>query len=243
MRRLVRLPLSPAALHFLKAKRTNRVAKKRTQGARVAKVRELWPLQRNKAFVEIRRVLREMCSGVERCMYCEDSRGVAIDHFWPLSLYPLKAFEWSNYLYVCTPCNAAKGDTFPCSAQGDPVLLDPTSDDPAGHLLLAPRTGKLQPLTPRGATSRSVYDLDRDDLAEGRRNAWIVFKNLIVQYARLRAAGRDAQARLLAAAIQKERLGSVFAHLLSVAQGPSAARLDPDCVAAISAYPEIKTWA
>jgi len=170
MRRLNRPALSPEALRFLKEKRTDLVAKKRTFRTRVAKVEALWRLQRNATFFEVREKLQQMCSGIMRCMYCEDSRGVAIDHFWPRSLYPLKAFEWPNFVYGCTPCNTTKSNDFPLSAGGHPILIDPTSpdpaDDPVRHLQLTPRTGKLRPLTRRGRESRRVYGLDRDDLKD-----------------------------------------------------------------------------
>ena len=59
----------------MRDKRTQLVARKRFPATRVAKARALWLLQRNKTFVEIRGKLKQMCSGLQRCMYCEDSRG------------------------------------------------------------------------------------------------------------------------------------------------------------------------
>ena len=246
MQRLHRPALSPEALRFLKEERADLVAKKRIPRTQVGEARRLWALQRNKTFVEVRRTLEGMCSGILRCMYCEDSRGVAIDHFWPLSRYPLKAFDWPNFVFGCSPCNTAKSNDFPLSARGAPLLIDPTSaapaDDPGRHFQLTPRTGKLLALTRRGRESRRVYGLDRDDLNRGRRNAWIVFQALIILYARLRRAGREAEARKVASTIKDERFHSVLAHLLAVAGGPAAGRLKPGCVAAMSAYPEIRAW-
>lgn len=246
MRSLARPALSTEALLFLRDKRTKLVARKRRLETRVATARALWLLQRNKTFVEIRGKLGRMCSGIQRCMYCEDSRGVAIDHHWPLSRYPLKAFEWENYLYVCTPCNTAKGNDFPLSAGGQPLLLDPTTgdpaDDPALHLELTPHTGKFAPLTQRGTESSRAYDLDREDLARGRRNALTVFQALVAQYASLRIRGLDADANVLATGIQEERFSSILLHLLDMARGPGAQRLQPDFIAALNAHPEIRGW-
>lgn len=242
MRRIVRPPLSQATLKFLKEKRTDLVAKKRAHRTRVKEARRLWSLKNNRAFDEIRRTLDAMCSGLKRCMYCEDSRGCAIDHVWPLSAYPLKAFEWDNLNYGCTPCNTSKGDSFPLDASGRPVLLDPTVDDPALHLRLTPRTGRFKALTDRGKESRKVYGLHRKELTDGRMAAWDVFQALIADYGRLKQGGHDAAARKVEATIGRLSFSSVFIHLVNVAQGPGASRLRPDCLAALRTSPEIKTW-
>ena len=242
MKRLVRVSLSLPSLLFLKEKRTAKVAKKRTLKTRVEEARALWALKRNKTFDEVHDKLERMCSGLKRCMYCEDSRGVAIDHFWPLSVYPLKAFEWSNYLYVCAFCNTIKGDDFPLDARGRSLLLDPTVDDPTQHLLLTPRTGKLRALTKRGRRSRRAYGLQREELVNGRRDTWIVLQSLIIDYAKLMRAGRAREAKHIETAIRRLQFSGVFVHLLTVAQGASASRLRPECLAALNAYPEIKTW-
>lgn len=94
MKRLLRLPLSPSTLALLR-NRSETVAGSTHPRA---EVELLWGRQGNKAFREIREVLREMASGVERCVYCEDSKGIAIDHFWPKTEYPERAFDWLNYL-------------------------------------------------------------------------------------------------------------------------------------------------
>src|SRR5436853_78831 len=113
MKRIERLPLTPGTQAFLR-KRSEAVAA--AADAR-AEARGLWGLQDNKAFREIREVLKRMAPGIERCMYCEDSHGTAIEHFWPKARYPDRAFDWLNYLIACSECNSnCKRDQFPLDA-------------------------------------------------------------------------------------------------------------------------------
>jgi 5-methylcytosine-specific restriction endonuclease McrA len=246
MRRIARLPLTPDALRFLKDERTAKVAKKRTLRTKVLRAKELWRQQQNKTFREIRDQLGRMSSGIKRCMYCEDSRGVAIDHFWPLSLYPDKAFEWLNHVYGCTPCNTAKSNDFPLDRRGRPLLIDPTSsdpaDDPALHLQLTPLSGKIRALTRRGTESRRVCGLDRPDLTDGRRNAWVVFQELVVGYARLHAAGLIADAQSLGTAIKGASFSAVLIHLLTTAAHPGGGGLRAEVLQALQTHPEIRGW-
>jgi 5-methylcytosine-specific restriction endonuclease McrA len=122
MKRIQRLTLSPKAVRFL-AGRSSRVAAApdpRTEA------RRLWNLQANQAFREIREALGKMASGLERCMYCEDSEGTAIEHFWPKATYPERAFDWLNYLIACSQCNSNfKRDQFPLDGAGAPLLVKP----------------------------------------------------------------------------------------------------------------------
>jgi uncharacterized protein (TIGR02646 family) len=130
MRRLQRSTLGAETAAFLR-KRTAQV----TSAAHpVEEAARLWPLQQNKAFAEIRRTLAAMASGRERCMYCEDSAGTDIDHFWPKSRYPEKTFAWLNHLLACSTCNRRKLARFPVDAVGSPLLVDPTAEEPLDHI-------------------------------------------------------------------------------------------------------------
>ena len=82
-----------------------------------------------------------------------------IEHIWPKSFYPERTFSWENYLYVCGPCNGAKGnqwdlfvdegnhlkrlsleriagDAVVAPPDGDPLFIDPTQEDPFDFLFL-----------------------------------------------------------------------------------------------------------
>lgn len=102
----------------------------------------------------VRVILLSMCSGEDRCMYCEDSAAYPIDHFRPKHLHPERTFAWENFLGSCGICNGAqwKGTRFavlssksrryvdtkrvrcapgvPPDAASTTMLIDPRHEDP-----------------------------------------------------------------------------------------------------------------
>ncbi len=239
MRRLQRLPLSGEALAFL-GQRTIDVANDADPDA---KVEQLWKLQSNKAFQEIRRTLETMASGIVRCMYCEDSKGTAIDHFWPKATYPHRAFVWTNYVLACSECNGKKSKRFPLDDQNLPLLLNPLEEEPADHLLLSPTTGIYETLTPKGEQSGQVYGLSRPVLVRGRAITWTVLKALLLNYSRHLDAGDAEEAEKQKAAVQQLQFSGVFAALLRISRGPSARTLlGVDCLQVLQDHPEIESW-
>ena len=97
MRHLPPMELSQRARNML-AKRRQKVMDQPDAAARKAKAERLWKNKRGAAWDEIRETLRAMASGRQRCMYCEDSEGTDIEHFYPKATYPQYAFDWDNYL-------------------------------------------------------------------------------------------------------------------------------------------------
>jgi uncharacterized protein (TIGR02646 family) len=240
MRRLQRLPLSPETLEFLQ-ERTRAVT-----GAAdpKAEVDRLWKLQTARAFVEIRATLRRMASGLERCMYCEDSEGTDIEHFWPKSAYPERAFDWHNYLFGCSRCNSNfKRGRFPLDDGGQPLLINPTEEEPLEHLRFLTRTGNYAARTPKGDSSIDVFGLNRTTLPMGRRRAWTILLQLLPRYAQLKRTGRDAEAEEVAGVFRTSPFSGVLAAFLRIAAGPAAGRLiSPECLAVLHTHPEISTW-
>ncbi|EXJ14457.1 hypothetical protein D779_2598 [Imhoffiella purpurea] len=110
-----------------------------------------------------------MAGDTERCMYCEDSHGSDIEHFWPKSHYPEQMFVWRNLLLCCTECGRLKGTRFPLDETDDPLLLDPTSEDPWQHLDFDPETGNIVPrfdieqnaFSRKGDSTVAILELDR----------------------------------------------------------------------------------
>lgn len=124
---------------------------------------------RNLTFDTIKTLLADMCPGVMRCCYCEDSAAASIEHIRPKVLYPQMTFLWENFLYICGKCNSGKGAgwaifvqinsqrqlskiprwrqgqprTFP--PDGDPVLINPRVEDPTTflRLIIDPNFDKL----------------------------------------------------------------------------------------------------
>lgn len=188
----------------------------------------------NKAFAEIReRLADEMASGRKRCMYCEDNRGTDIDHHRPRKTHWQHAFSWPNYLWACSHCNSNhKRDQY------DPLLLDPTADDPAAHLLLIPPTGQWHPLTPRGQTSIRIYGLNREELETGRADAWEGAQALIEKWAR---NWHDLTTCLqLQRALCRHPFAAVIHTLVTLARTrPDSDHITPDCRRALRDHPEI----
>lgn len=196
------------------------------------KAKVLWKSKPEAAFSEIRAKLKSMAGGLERCMYCEHNEGTDIEHFWPKSEYPEKAFSWSNYLLACSHCNSNyKRTKFPLTS-GMPDLLDPTAEDPADdpvkHLRLLPSNGKYDPIGPKGEPSIEVFDLNGDErgrkIPQGRRDTLLKLQLLVLDYdQRIRAGEHDA-AHQTKRAIINEPFPAVLRHLVEVAAQPGGAK-------------------
>jgi len=122
-------------------------------------------------------VLCSMAGERKRCMYCEDSRGTDIDHFWPKSAYPQRTFQWVNMLLSCSGCQRAKGDRFPLNEAGEPLLIDPTAEDPWEYLFYVSQTGvitaRFDPGTgqesPKGLATTDLLPLNDEAISSGRK--------------------------------------------------------------------------
>jgi uncharacterized protein (TIGR02646 family) len=111
--------------------------------------------------------LKRMAGQAERCMYCLDSHGTDVEHFWPKSPYPQRMFVWANLLLGCTECGRLKGDRFPMS-RGGPLLVDPSTEDPWEHIDFDCDTGNLMPrceangeISPKGEATVNLLQLDQ----------------------------------------------------------------------------------
>jgi uncharacterized protein (TIGR02646 family) len=240
MKHLQRLPLSAEALAFLRERGEGvaGAASPRDEAVR------LWGLQDNKAFREIRETLLRMASGIERCMYCEDSAASHIDHFWPKGDYPERAFDWLNYLLACSVCNSNfKRDQFPRDEEGQPLLLDPTREDPREHLELTPTTGTFAARSPKGHWSILVYGLNRKPLEKGRADAWVVLEELLVRFSYALQTGNRQRALRIEHTVKNYPFAGVLSALLRVASGPEPGQVSADCRIALQRHPEIFTWA
>lgn len=125
--------------------------------------------------------LRQMAGERQRCMYCVDSLGADIEHFWPKTPHPHRMYVWENLLLVCTDCGRKKGAQFPLTVQGEPLLIDPSSEDPWAFLDFDPDTGNLiaryllsaEAFSDKGETTVSVLHLDkREGVSAGYRKTY-----------------------------------------------------------------------
>lgn len=124
--------------------------------------------------------LRAMAGKRERCMYCCDSHGTDIEHFWPKSIHPDRMFQWPNMLLCCAECGRFKGNQFPLSG-GLPLLVDPSATNPWQYLDFDPATGvivaRYDPATnaedPQGAETVRILHLDRREAVnDGCLKTW-----------------------------------------------------------------------
>lgn len=108
------------------------------------------------------------------------------------------AYEWDNLLPSCSNCNrpsrtpdglVGKGERFPmikppepstytCCRGGpldqeQPVFINPTKEDPAGHVEFDPTTGLLIGRTDRGQMCIDLLGLNRERLVELRRERFL----------------------------------------------------------------------
>jgi len=86
--------------------------------------------------------LHGMTGKRQRCMYCLDSHGSDIEHFWPKAVYPEHMYQWANLLLCCTHCGRLKGHQFPLLGN-NPMLVDPTAENPWDSLDFDPLTGNI----------------------------------------------------------------------------------------------------
>jgi len=177
---------------------------------------------KNPAFSAVRAKLTEMCSGIGRCMYCEDAPADEVEHHRPKDLYPELVFVWRNYLYACGPCNGPKNNRFAVidqttqqlvnvsrqkkapvvpPAPGAPALLDPRQEDPLDFLMLDLRDSfYLTPLYASGTLEflRADYTLAvlrlnaRDGLVEARKDAFDGYRARLREFIQQRDAGVES---------------------------------------------------
>ena len=191
MRRFKRKPLPPPVARKLLEEQTKANAK---LSAKTLNVNEEWSRARqNKPLNTAFDALLSMAGKRERCMYCGDSQGTDIEHFWPKSPYPRKMFRWSNMLLGCTDCGRTyKGKKFPLDAAKKPLLINPTAkDDPWQYLEFDPQTGnfaprfnvQLQP-DPKGKETVDVLGLGvREALATGHLKTYERITKIIAEAA------------------------------------------------------------
>lgn len=131
------------------------------------------------------------------------------------------------------------------STGSQPLLINPTEEDPLDHLAFSPTTGRyaVRPGSAKGDPSLEVFGINRSTLILGRQDAWTSLERLLVDYAQARAAGRDTKAEKIGAAVRRHPFAGVLAALLRIASGPDADLLvEADCLEAIRDRPEISNW-
>ncbi|MEW1648600.1 hypothetical protein [Streptomyces sp. NPDC091219] len=228
---LQRVPLSAHAQNLL-TQATQRVE---DAGATADAAREKW---RGAAGTKshVRKALESMARGAVRCMYCDDSRGTDIDHFEPLDRAPLRAFVWVNHLLACSFCNSnVKHRQYPVSKQGACLLVDPTAEDPAAHLVLLLAAGLYDPLSPKGEETIKVFGLNRPDLVKGRLDAFVRARSNLRDWHGLHQEG-DPEAERVAQALLDSPFVDVVHAMTHLKPAAAAVVVGASTVAALGAW-------
>ncbi|MFJ1752702.1 hypothetical protein [Kitasatospora sp. NPDC088134] len=186
----------------------------------------------------VRRTLEQMARGAVRCMYCDDNRGMAVDHFEPLDRAPLRAFDWLNHLLACSYCNSdVKREEYPVDVDDNCLLIDPTAEDPSAHLRLLLLSGLYEPVngSAKGAASIQVFGLNRPDLVEGRQDAFVLARSNIRDWHLHRLSDPARADRVAEALLRRPFLGVI--HAMGRLEPHSAPLvLGLDTVAAMAAW-------
>lgn len=237
MIRLTRVPLPRPTLSAM-AGLTDDIAAATVPKQRA---RALWKhtTVRMKVHPVLRGALSDMAPGLERCMYCGDNQGTDIDHFEPLRINPLRTFDWNNHLLACSLCNShLKRDRFPTAPDGTPLLVDPSTEDPAAHLHLSLAAGAYLPLTDRGVATCEVFDLNRSILVRGRRHAYRATPLFLERWREATRKGDAENAADWADAIREQPTADVVQAMFHQAVAPGAEDIfadDPDTLALLRA--------
>lgn len=191
---------------------------------RVAEAKRLFDnrnTKRNSTFRKVRETLARMCSGAQRCVYCEDSVGDEVEHIQPKDLYPCLVFVWANYVYACGRCNGGKNNKYAVVAEnrlvdvtrkrgapiiapvpGAPAFLNPRIDDPLafldldldGTFAVLARDDISEIDRERAEFTITTLNLNRDVLRQARGTAFRCYRALLHEYVTKR---RHTEAREL----------------------------------------------
>lgn len=142
-----------------------------------------------------------MAGPVERCMFCADSRGMDIDHSWPIVPYRGMTFRWPNMLWACSDCNRAKSNAFAVDAGGRPLFIDPTVEDPWDSLYYDEVTDNLSPSfdpTTGAPGARGRYAIDRlplncEAVSNGRGRTRRNLRRIVAEFLGQVQAGADPE--------------------------------------------------
>ncbi len=231
----------------------------------VAEGKRLFDLRRsNSAFRTVRERLSQMCSGAQRCVYCEDSVGDEVEHIKPKDLYPEDVFRWPNYVYACGSCNGRKNNKFAVITDagcvvvtrkrgesivppepGEPAFINPRVEDPRalitmdllGTFWMLPRHDLEPDEASRADFTIETLDLNRDLLVAARKNAFGGYRARLTEFLTRREAGATE------AELERLRLELLATPHPTVWQEMKCqAREIPDIRELFEAVPEARDW-
>lgn len=170
-------------------------------------VRNRWDtVRRAKWFRKVIDSLRRMAGDGEPCMYCDSNESAEVEHFKPKAVFPERAFDWENFLWVCGLCNRYQGDQYPPVTQNGAEILNPLDTDPWEHMFVDDLTGLLSGTwcsqsgsrDERAESTIEIVNLNREALQERRRQRIVELKQFVLNAMRQIDAGTATREKLLA---------------------------------------------
>lgn len=115
-----------------------------------------------------------------KCAFCESRMAHVssphVEHYRPKSKFLDQMFVWQNWLLSCGRCNDKKWAHFP-DCDGQPCLLDPTTEDPNENIDFL--GAQILDKTLRGAETIKLIGLNRTPLVEERAH-WLMTINFLL---------------------------------------------------------------
>lgn len=229
---ITRVALPPTVARSLKTRTTN-LRKVPTQ-LQTKMARSRWH-SASSLRAELLQTLGIMAHGRQCCNYCSDSLGTDVDHYCPIVEDPLSTFEWRNHLLACSRCNShAKRGLFPRDVFGNPLIIDPTAEDPWDHLRLTPTTGEYAAITEKGQTTKDLL-LDTDLLARGRKAAWMEVSDHVIAHYRAATISLDSAEAMKHEylILQRPNLDAFYAMIRWAELSSANFLFHPDCLKAV----------
>ena len=217
----------------------------------------------NRTFRRVRESLTRMCSGAQRCVYCEDSVGDEVEHIQPKDLYPCLVFVWANYVYACGRCNGGKSNKFAVISgnrlvdvtrprggpvvppkPGAPAFLNPRVEDPLDFLdldleytfMVLARDGLPDIARARTEFTIETLKLNRDVLLQARATAFGSYRARLREYVSMRKAATAEEKGRLVDSLKAMPHATVWAEMKR--QHPFV----PDLEALFAKAPEALGW-
>ncbi|HNY38970.1 MAG TPA: hypothetical protein PKJ41_01185 [Bryobacteraceae bacterium] len=124
-------------------------------------------------------------------------------------------FRWTNLLLCCTECGRFKSSQFPLQDNGQPLLIDPSNENPWAHLDFDPITGRLTArycldladYSPMGVQTIRVLRLDREHLEGQHRKTYRRLCRVLEDFGQNAGGGARGLAKALQGADDHGLLG------------------------------------
>ncbi|WP_405948849.1 hypothetical protein OG588_22340 [Streptomyces prunicolor] len=135
-------------------------------------------------------------------------------------------------------CNSNfKREEYPCDDEtGECLLIDPSVDDPADHLELLVAVGEYEARTRKGKESIRIFGLNREDLIQGRFDAYVTSCDVLNSWHRKVGRGDLAGAAQSAAALRREPFGDLLRALEKLGGSYAAAALGEELAESLAAW-------